>query len=97
MKSFPAVAQEVPALQHGVLFAIFEDTVTLGLIQHSQPSLKVVFDDPAARTNIGIAVKKGSAIEQQLKSGMQWYFGTPQYAQNAKKWHLPSSSLLKNS
>jgi polar amino acid transport system substrate-binding protein len=97
MKSFPAVAQEVPALEHGVLFAIFEDTVTLGLIQHSQPSLKVVFDDPAARTNIGIAVKKGSAIESQLKSGVSWYLSSSGYAQNAKKWNLPASSLLKSS
>jgi polar amino acid transport system substrate-binding protein len=97
-KSFPAVAQEVPALEHGTLFAIFEDTVTLGLIQHAQHgNVKVVFSDPAARTNIGIAVKKGSPTESKLSSAMKWYFGTPDYAQNAKKWHLPSSSLLKSS
>jgi polar amino acid transport system substrate-binding protein len=98
MKSFPAVAQEVPALKNGTLFAIFEDTVTLGLIQHSQNnSVRVVFSDPAARTNIGIAVKKNSPLESKLKSALQWYFGTPDYVQNAKKWNLPSSSLLKSS
>lgn len=97
MKSFPAVAQEVPALENGTLSAIFEDSVTLGLIEAAQKGkVKVVFDDPAARTNIGIAVKKGSSIESQLASAMKWYFGTAAYAQTAKKWKLPAYALLKN-
>jgi polar amino acid transport system substrate-binding protein len=98
MKSFPAVAQEVPALENGTLFAIFEDSVTLGLIESARGGkVKVVFDDPAARTNIGIAVKKGSPIKGQLTAAMKWYFGSPAYAQNAKKWKLPSYALLKKS
>jgi polar amino acid transport system substrate-binding protein len=96
MKSFPAVAQEVPALENGTLFAIFEDSVTLGLIESARHGkVKVVFDDPAARTNIGIAVKKGSPLKGQLTAGMKWYFGSAAYRQNAAKWKLPSYSLLK--
>src|SRR5581483_3328855 len=98
MKSFPAVAQEVPALENGTLFAIFEDSVTLGLIQSARHGkVKVVFDDPAARTNIGIAVKKGSPIKGQLAAAMKWYFGSAAYRQNAAKWKLPSYALLKKS
>src|SRR5690349_19356198 len=98
MKSFPAVAQEVPALENGTLFAIFEDSVTLGLIESARHGkVKVVFDDPAARTNIGIAVKKGSPIKGQLAAAMKWYFGSAAYRQNAAKWKLPSYALLKKS
>jgi polar amino acid transport system substrate-binding protein len=95
IKSFPAVAQEVPALTNGTLYAMFEDTITEGLIAHKDSgALKVVFSDPAADTNIGIAVKKGSPFEAQLKSGLKWYFGTAQYKANAKQQGFPTSALL---
>jgi polar amino acid transport system substrate-binding protein len=95
IKSFPAVAQEVPALSNGTLYAMFEDTITEGLISHKDSgALKVTFSDPAADTNIGIAVKKGSPFEAQLKSGLKWYFGTPAYKANAKAQGFPTSSLL---
>lgn len=92
--SFPAVAQEVPALGNGNLFAMFEDTITEHLIASKQSGLKVVFDDPAASTPLGIAVKKGSAVASQVRSGVQWYLSTPQYKANATKWGLPTSSLV---
>jgi polar amino acid transport system substrate-binding protein len=95
IKSFPAVAQEVPALTNGTLYSMFEDTITEGLISHKDSgALKVTFSDPAADTNIGIAVKKGSPLEAQLKSGLKWYFGTAQYKANAKAQGFPTSSLL---
>jgi polar amino acid transport system substrate-binding protein len=93
--SFPAVAQEVPALGNGNLYAMFEDTITEQLIANKHPgTLKVVFSDPAASTPLGIAVKKGGAIEAKLKSGVQWYLGTAQYKADAKKQGFPTSSLI---
>lgn len=92
--SYPAVAQEVPALGNGNLYAMFEDTLTEHLIANKRPSVKVVFDDPAASTPLGLVIKKGSSIQSQLRSGMKWYFSSQQYKDNAKKWGLPASSLL---
>jgi polar amino acid transport system substrate-binding protein len=92
--SYPAVAQEVPALGNGNLYAMFEDTLTEHLIANKRPSVKVVFDDPAASTPLGLVVKKGSSIESQLRAGMKWYFSSQQYKDNAKKWGLPASSLI---
>ncbi len=93
--SFPAVAQEVPALGNGNLFAMFEDTITEQLIANKRSgALKVVFDDAAASTPLGIVVKKGGADESKLRSGVQWYLSTPQYKSNAAKWGLPTSSLV---
>lgn len=95
IRSFPAVAQEVPALGNGNLFAMFEDTITEHLIANKRSgSLKVVFDDPAASTLLGIAVKKGGTVASELRSGVQWYLSTPLYKANAAKWGLPASSLV---
>jgi polar amino acid transport system substrate-binding protein len=92
--SYSAVAQEVPALKNGNLYAMYEDTITEHLIANKQPGFKVVFDDPEASTPLGIAIKKGSPIEAQLKSGMQWYVSSPQYKATATKWGLPASALV---
>ena len=93
--SYPAVAQEVPALGNGNLYAMFEDTITEQLIANKHPgSLKVVFSDPAASTPLGIAVKKGGAIEAKLRSGVAWYLTTGQYKSDAQKQGFPSSSLV---
>lgn len=92
--SYPAVAQEVPALGNGNLYAMFEDTITEHLIANKQPGLKVVFDDPAASTPLGIVVKKGSPIESQLRSAVQWYLGTAQYKADAQKHGFPASALI---
>jgi polar amino acid transport system substrate-binding protein len=92
--SYSAVAQEVPALKNGNLYAMYEDTITEGLIANKQPGFKVVFDDPEASTPLGIAIKKGSPIEAQLKSGMQWYLSSSEYKANAMKWGLPASALI---
>lgn len=93
--SYPAVAQEVPALGNGNLYAMFEDTITEQLIANKRPgTLKVVFDDPEASTPLGMAVKKGGPIESQLRSAVQWYLGTPQYKADAKKQGFPTSSLI---
>lgn len=94
LHSFSAVAQEVPALQNGNLYAMFEDTITEHLIANKQTNFKVVYDDPQADTPLGIAIKKGSPIEAQLRSGLQWYLSSPQYKAAAAKWGLPASSLL---
>jgi polar amino acid transport system substrate-binding protein len=92
--SYSAVAQEVPALKNGNLYAMYEDTITEHLIANKQPDFKVVFDDPEASTPLGIAIKKGSPIEAQLKSGMQWYVSSSQYKATATKWGLPASALI---
>ncbi len=95
IKSFPAVAQEVPALGNGNLYAMFEDTITEQLIANKRSgALKVTFSDPAASTNIGIAVKKHGPFEAKLRSGLQWYLGTAQYKADAKKQGFPTSSLI---
>ncbi len=96
LHSFSAVAQEVPALQNGNLYAMFEDTITEHLIANKQTNFKVVYDDPQADTPLGIAIKKGSPFEAQLKSGMQWYLSSPQYKATATKWGLPASALLSS-
>ena len=95
-RSYSAVAQEVPALKNGNLYAMFEDTITEHLIANKQPDFKVVFDDPQAATPLGMAVKKGGAIEPQLRSGVKWYLSTPQYKATATKWGLPASALVSN-
>ncbi len=92
--SYSAVAQEVPALKNGNLYAMYEDTITEHLIANKQPDFKVVFDDPEASTPLGIAIKKGSPIEAQLKSGMQWYVSSQQYKATATKWGLPATALV---
>jgi polar amino acid transport system substrate-binding protein len=92
--SYSAVAQEVPALKNGNLYAMYEDTITEHLIANKQPAFKVVFDDPEASTPLGIAIKKGSPIEAQLKSGMQWYVSSSDYKAAATKWGLPASALV---
>ncbi|HET6868855.1 MAG TPA: ABC transporter substrate-binding protein [Solirubrobacteraceae bacterium] len=92
--SYSAVAQEVPALKNGNLYAMYEDTITEHLIANKQPDFKVVFDDPEASTPLGIAIKKGSPIEAQLKSAMKWYVASSQYKDNATKWGLPASALV---
>jgi polar amino acid transport system substrate-binding protein len=94
--SYSAVAQEVPALKNGNLYAMYEDTITEHLIANKQPDFKVVFDDPEASTPLGIAIKKGSPIEAQLKSAMQWYVTSSAYKQNATKWGLPASALVSS-
>jgi len=92
--SYSAVAQEVPALKNGNLYAMYEDTITEHLIANKQPDFKVVYDDPEASTPLGIAIKKGSPIEAQLKSGMQWYVSSREYKSTATKWGLPISALV---
>jgi polar amino acid transport system substrate-binding protein len=93
--SYPAVAQEVPALGNGNLYAMFEDTITEQLIANKKAgALKVVFSDPAASTPLGIAVKKGGDFESKLRSGVAWYLGTDQYKADAKKQGFPTSSLV---
>jgi polar amino acid transport system substrate-binding protein len=94
LHSYSAVAQEVPALKNGNLYAMYEDTITEHLIANKQPGFKVVFDDPEASTPLGIAIKKGSSIEPQLKSAMQWYVSSPGYKATATKWGLPASALV---
>lgn len=94
LHSYSAVAQEVPALQNGNLYAMFEDTITEHLIANKQTNFKVVYDDPQADTPLGIAIKKGAPFQAQLKSGVQWYLSSPQYKADATKWGLPASSLI---
>ncbi len=94
--SYSAVAQEVPALQNGNIYAMYEDTITEHLIANKQTNFKVVYDDPQAATPLGIAIKKGSPIQAQLKSAMKWYVSSPEYKANATKWGLPPSAYITN-
>jgi len=61
----------------------------------SGAAVRIVFDDPAARTNIGIIIKKGSPLKAQLTAAIKWYLGSAAYRQNAAKWKLPTYALLK--
>jgi polar amino acid transport system substrate-binding protein len=97
IRSYPAVAQELPPLSNGTIDAILETNVSLAYIEKQQHGkYKLVFDVPGNKTNVGIVLKKNSPIEAKIKEAVQWYIGTPQYAQNAKKWGLPTSALLKS-
>lgn len=94
--SYSAVAQEVPALKNGNLYAMFEDTITEHLIANKEPAFKVVFDDAQASTPLGMAVKKSGPIETQLRGAVKWYVSTPQYKATATKWGLPATALIAN-
>jgi polar amino acid transport system substrate-binding protein len=95
-KSYPAVAQELPPLSNGTIDAILETNVSLAYIEKQQKGkFKVVYTVPGYAALAGIVLKKGSPLKKQLQSAVDWYIGTPQYAENAKKWGLPEDALLK--
>jgi polar amino acid transport system substrate-binding protein len=95
VRSYPAVAQELPALANGTLYAILETNVSLSYIEKQQRGkYQVVFDVPGDKTQVGIVVKKGSATESKLAAAIAWYLGTPDYKANAQKWGLPTSALM---
>jgi polar amino acid transport system substrate-binding protein len=95
IRSYPAVAQELPPLDNGTLFAILETNVSLGYIESQHKGkYKLVFDAPGDKTKVGIVIQKGSPFKDRLEEAMEWYIRTPAYAENAKKWGLPKSSLL---
>ena len=94
IRSYPAVAQELPQLANGHLFAILEEWSSLSYVEKkSNGKYKVVFPDPAT-TNVGVVVKKGSAIDAKLKKAVQDYIASPDYKANAKKWGIQTKSLL---
>lgn len=96
VKSYPAVAQELPPLANGTIDAILETNVSLAYIEKQQKGkFKVVYTVPGYAALAGIVLKKGSPLKKQLQSAVQWYIGTPEYAANAKKWGLPEDALLK--
>lgn len=98
IKSYPAVAQELPPLQHGTIDAILETNVSLGYIEKQQPDkFKLVFDVPGNHTLAGIVLKKNSPIESKTREAVKWYVGSPEYQQNLKKWGLPPSAAVKPS
>ena len=94
VQTFQAVADELPQIDNGRLFAILEDVVSLSYIQLKNPTkYKVAFQDPST-TKSGIVIQKDSSLKSDLQSAMQWYVSSPNYAANAKKWGLPTSALL---
>jgi polar amino acid transport system substrate-binding protein len=96
VKSYPAVAQELPPLSNGTIDAILETNVSLAYIEKQQKGkFKLVYNVPGYASLAGIVLKKGGPLEKKLQSAVQWYIGTPEYAANAKKWGLPADALLK--
>lgn len=95
IKSFPAVAQELPQISNGSLYSILEEWSSLSYIAKKAGGNKyaVVFPDPGI-TNVGIVVKKGSPIEAKLKSAVQQYAASPDYKANAAKWGIQKKSLI---
>jgi polar amino acid transport system substrate-binding protein len=96
-RSFPAVAQELPALANGTLHAMLETDVSEAYIsKQSGGKYKLVFELPSTQTKVGIVVAKGSSIESKLRSGVQWFISSPQYKADVKKWGLPASNAISS-
>jgi polar amino acid transport system substrate-binding protein len=94
IRSFPAVAQELPQLSNGHLYSILEEWSSLSYVaKKSGGKYAVVFPDPGI-TNVGIVVKKGSAIKAQLTKAVQAYIASPDYKANAQKWGIQAKSLF---
>lgn len=94
IKSFPAVAQELPQLSNGSLYSILEEWSSLSYIaKKSGNKYAVVFPDPGI-TNVGIVVKKGSPIKAQLEQAVKQYAASPDYKANAAKWGIQMKSLI---
>lgn len=94
-RSYPAVAQELPQLDNGRLAGIFESVSTLAYVQKQHPGkYHIAVIDPDT-TNAGIVLKKGSPLLPVLQAQMKWYLGSSAAKQDAKRWGLPVSTLLK--
>ncbi|WP_423822144.1 ABC transporter substrate-binding protein [Salinisphaera sp. SPP-AMP-43] len=95
LKSYPAVAQEIPQLANGRLAGIFETLTSLAYAQkQKEGQFEIAFRDPHT-TNVGIAVRKDSAVTDQLRKDMAWYMQSSQAEANAKKWGIPASALAR--
>jgi polar amino acid transport system substrate-binding protein len=96
IRSYPAVAQELPQINNGHLFAILEEYTSLAYTQKkTNGKFAVAFPDPNT-TKVGIVVKQKSPLESKLRSAMQWYLSSPDYKQQAQKWGIQSKSLLSS-
>jgi polar amino acid transport system substrate-binding protein len=96
-RSFPAVAQELPALSNGTIYAVLETDVTEAYdSKQSGGKYKLVFNLPSTFTKVGIVLQKGSKLRSQLVSGVQWYLSSPQYKANIKKWGLPPTNAISS-
>jgi polar amino acid transport system substrate-binding protein len=94
VQTFQAVADELPQIDNGRLFAILEDVVSLSYIQLKNPTkYKVAFQDPSV-TKSGIVLKKGSSLKSKLTEGFNWFKSSGEYANLIQKWGLPSSSQI---
>jgi polar amino acid transport system substrate-binding protein len=94
VQSYPAVADELPQVDNGRLFAILEDVFSLSYVQKQNTGkYQVVFQDPGL-TKSGIVLKKGSALKSQLQSGFDWYKSSAQYDKDLQKWGLPLSAKI---
>jgi polar amino acid transport system substrate-binding protein len=98
IRSFPAVAQELPALANGTLDAMLETNVTEAYIgKQTHGKYKLVFNVPGNVVNVGMVLAKNSSIESKLRSGVQWFLSSPQYKADAAKWGLPTVTLITHS
>jgi polar amino acid transport system substrate-binding protein len=96
IRSYPAVAQELPQLDNGSLDSILEEWTSLSYIaKKAKNKYTVAFPDPNT-TNVGFVVKKGSPLKAKLQSAVQAYIRSPQYKQDAQKWGIPARSLLSS-
>jgi len=94
VQTFQAVADELPQIDNGRLFAILEDVVSLSYIQLKNPTkYKVAFQDPSV-TRSGIVLKKGSSLKSKLIEGFNWFKSSGEYTKAIQKWGLPSSSQI---
>jgi polar amino acid transport system substrate-binding protein len=94
IRSYPAVAQELPQLANGNLDSVLEEWTSLSYIQKkSNGKYKVAFPDPHT-TNVGFVLKKNSPVKSDLKAAVNWYVHSPQYKADAQKWGIQTRSLL---
>lgn len=93
--SLPSVPDELTQIGNGRLTAMLEDQLSLAYVTKTKPGqYALVFNASGTTTKIGMAFAKGSKLQGELQSGVQWYLKSPQYAIDAAKWGIPDSSLL---
>lgn len=94
---FQSVAQAVANVSNGRTFAELEGDIVVLYIANTQYGAKLgtAFNVPGGTSTVGLAVKKGSPLLQQMKDAMAAYIASDQYCSDAQQWSLTPSDLMR--
>jgi ABC-type amino acid transport substrate-binding protein len=94
---FQSVAQAVANVSNGRTFAELEGDIVVLYIANTQYGAKLgsAFNVPGGTSTIGLAVKKGNPLLQQMKDAMAAYIASDQYCTDAHRWSLTASDLMR--